>query len=300
MYHGVCDDHLENEPWMPAHFTTRSAFESQLQYLKRHAVTLPLSEAIARMKANDLPERCVSVTFDDGYANNLHLAYPLLEKHRVPATIFVASGYVESEDLFPFDRLRLISFFHSQELAAKPTWRDALLPYRHHPLDTVLERAEKWWGRSRGLLSAAQNETLRPLRVEELRSLDPHLIELGSHGHTHCIFRNETAPRRRNEITRSVQALRKWTGRAVTLFSYPNGERDDFNEADKSVLRSEGIAAAVTTMPGANPLRCDPLELRRYPVGLFHDSSAFAAEVTGLRSVLKGLFANGADRHICH
>ena len=77
-YHGVCEDRLAMESWMPSYFVRRSAFERQLQYLSDHAVVLHLADAVDQLKAGSLPPNAVCLTFDDGYANNLHLALPLL------------------------------------------------------------------------------------------------------------------------------------------------------------------------------------------------------------------------------
>jgi hypothetical protein len=76
------------------------------------------------------------------------------------------------------------------------------------------------------------------------------------------------------------------TGRTPTLFSYPNGQPGNFGEEDKHVLRGARIAAAVTTTAGANRRHRDPLELRRYSVGLLHTPQAFAAALTGVQTLL--------------
>ncbi len=288
-YHGVCEDQLAREAWVPAYFVKRSAFEAQLSYLQRHAAMLRLSEAIARLRNNDLPDRCVCLTFDDGYANTLHVAYPLLEKYRMPATIFLATAYVESGDFLPFDRLRLIQSGRGRSSDSGSSADDPLMGYRTKPLDLVLELASQEWNRVKPQVSQDQRESLRPLRAEELQRFDSRLIEFGAHSHTHCILSNETPARREAEIMVSVQSVRRWTGRPVRVFSYPNGQPRDFGERDKEVLRSQGIEAAVTTISGANRHGCDLFELHRYPVGLYHDGDAFAAEVAGFRKALKFL-----------
>ncbi len=73
-------------------------FESHLQFLsaKCHPITMDaLVEAIG--SGRDLPERAVVVTFDDGYRDNFEVALPLLLKYRVPATIYVVTGYIDGE-----------------------------------------------------------------------------------------------------------------------------------------------------------------------------------------------------------
>lgn len=291
-YHGLCDDRLAGEPWVPAYFVTQSAFERHLQYLQRNAAVLPLSEAVLRLQDGSLPLNCVSLTFDDGYANNLYLACPLLEKYKMSASVFLSSAYVESGDLLPFLRLKLI------RLMAKETPRslqlEPLLEYKSNPLDLVLLSAERWWGELKIRLNEDQRRTLRSMTVSEIRESDTRLIEFGAHSHTHCILKNESAERRGEEIRTSVSKVSQWTGTAVRLFSYPNGQSGDFDEADKETLRVAGIQTAVTGIAGANSRGSDVLALKRYPVTLSHNDAGFRAEVTGFRAALlaaRGLMA---------
>ena len=107
-YHGICEDRLADQPWVPGFFVTASAFERQLEYLHHNACVLSLTESAARLRDGSLPPRCVSITFDDGYANNLSLAYPLLRKYKMHATLFLSSAYMESGELFPFLKMQLI------------------------------------------------------------------------------------------------------------------------------------------------------------------------------------------------
>lgn len=280
-YHGVCKNRLAEEQWMPQFFVTESAFESQLQYLQRNTTVLPLWEAVARLQEGTLPHRCVSLTFDDGYANNLQLAYKLLQKYGMPATIFLASSYVESGEFFPFLQTKLIKL--SGE--TKPEVR--FMPdYKLTPLDSVMQSASRWWPEIKAKLSDEQRQTLRPLTTEEVQNADPRLIEFGAHSHSHCIFRNETPVRRQMEIQTSLQKVEQWTARPVRLFSYPNGQRGDFNSSDQVILRKEGVQAAVTAIAGANGQDSDCFALRRYPVSLYHDQLGFRAEVSGFRSAL--------------
>jgi hypothetical protein len=285
-YHGICEDELAREDWLPESFVTRSAFEQQLLYLRRRTTVLPLREAVVRLRNNDLPPRSVALTFDDGYANNLKLALPLLQKYECPATIFVATRYVESGELFPFDRLRLIRSIARGLATTHSSPRHELPDYRTGPMDEFLRRLDRLWGEIEPLISATQWRTLRPITTAGLSRMRSSLLDFGAHTHSHCILRNESPSRRAAEITTSLRLLRDW-GKAAGLFAYPNGSLGDFDEQDKRVLRSEGVEAAFSMLPGRNHHGCDYLELKRYPVGLHHEMSAFAAEVTGLRTMLR-------------
>jgi peptidoglycan/xylan/chitin deacetylase (PgdA/CDA1 family) len=278
-YHGVCDDRLAEKPWMPLYFVTRSAFKNQLGYLKQHADVLPLSEAVVRLRDHRLPPRTVCITFDDGYANNLRLAYPVLREYGMPATVFLSTAYIQSGEFFPFLRLKLL------RLAGIGP---AEVPdYKSNPLDHVMEAIGRWWPEVSARLTSNQREALRPLTVDEVQGADSSLVEFGAHTDTHCILRNEDDQRRQREIRTSLDKVARWTGLPVGLFSYPNGEPGDFGEVDKAALQAAHVDAAVTGIAGSNNGGCDPFELKRYPLSMRHNQIRFRAEVTGFCSALR-------------
>ena len=89
VYHRVVE--LPSVNQSPLSVTTE-AFASHLEVLRKHAYPMKLSAFIHALRAGTLPPRAVVVTFDDGYANNLFQAKPLLERFDIPATVFVTSG----------------------------------------------------------------------------------------------------------------------------------------------------------------------------------------------------------------
>ena len=70
---------------------------------------ISLLEAVKLIRVqNKIPPGSVVVTFDDGYLNNFTEALPILEEFKIPATIFLATDYMDSGELFPFDKYRLL------------------------------------------------------------------------------------------------------------------------------------------------------------------------------------------------
>ncbi len=106
MYHRVADAAKEVDPWLlcvsPKHFA------EQLEVLRKHAHPVSLNQLVQKHKENDIPDRAVAITFDDGYANNLYNAKPLLEQYNIPATVFVPSGHIGNEREFWWDELERI------------------------------------------------------------------------------------------------------------------------------------------------------------------------------------------------
>ena len=100
-YHRVAK--LKTDPWSlsvsPQHFA------EHLEALCRQAQVIPLGRLVCNPSFNSLPHHAVLVTFDDGYADNLYNAKPLLEACAVPATFFLVSSFVGGETEFWWDEL---------------------------------------------------------------------------------------------------------------------------------------------------------------------------------------------------
>ena len=90
-YHRVVaerDEMLPDEP-------TSEEFDRQMQVLSASFNVVDLGEAVSMLENRELPGGSVAVTFDDGYRNNFEQAMPILQKYGLPATFFVATGFLE-------------------------------------------------------------------------------------------------------------------------------------------------------------------------------------------------------------
>src|SRR5262245_11029153 len=97
MYHRVADCDLD--PWNLC--VSPARFQEQLEALKREFRILPVQD----LAGADADGKAVAITFDDGYADNLHAAAPALEHHGVPACFFLTSGALGSSHEFWWDEL---------------------------------------------------------------------------------------------------------------------------------------------------------------------------------------------------
>lgn len=101
MYHRVAD--LANDPYLLG--VTPKHFAEHLDVIHAYGCPLRLQQLVEALRDGRVPPRAVVVTFDDGYADNLHQAKPLLERHGIPATVFVTVGQVGRGREFWWDEL---------------------------------------------------------------------------------------------------------------------------------------------------------------------------------------------------
>src|SRR5205814_7651707 len=90
LYHRIVE--LRSEPWNLSVAPRR--FEEQMEALRAVASPVALARIVRALGGGEIPDRAVAITFDDGYADNQAAALPVLERHGVPATVFVTTGFV--------------------------------------------------------------------------------------------------------------------------------------------------------------------------------------------------------------
>src|SRR6185503_14242705 len=120
---------------------TRDRFAAQIEYLARVADVVPLGETIAGLASGKLTprRRMLSITFDDGYRDNLTEALPILQRFRVPMTLFVCTGGLASNTPFWWDRVgAALARTDRRELALDLPGQPAL----RLPLDTLSQREQ--------------------------------------------------------------------------------------------------------------------------------------------------------------
>jgi peptidoglycan/xylan/chitin deacetylase (PgdA/CDA1 family) len=270
IYHRVL---VEADPLLPDE-PDAAAFEAIADLLADHFNVLPLREAGARLAAGSLPDRALCITFDDGYANNLAVAEPILASRRLPATVFVATGYLNGGRMFndtvieavrhAGDSLDLTDLglgrFELRDAAAKRGAIAAILPrLKYRPLDERRRAAESIAER----VGARLPDDLM-LTDEQVRELHRRGVEIGAHTVDHPILANVAADRARDEMAGSKRRLEQIIGGPVATFAYPNGRPgQDYHAIHARLARETGFSLAVSTAWGAATRASDPYQLPR-------------------------------------
>ena len=99
-YHRVDDEH--QNPWT----ISKKKFEQHITWLQRNFELISLEELQRRMRHRDSSRPAISITFDDGYADNCAYALPMLIERKIPVTYFVSIHYALHQKPFPHDVAR--------------------------------------------------------------------------------------------------------------------------------------------------------------------------------------------------
>lgn len=295
MYHGVEADALPMPCW---HVIGKGSFLRQMLYLREHFSVLPLQEALERMQDGTLPERAVTLTFDDGTRNLADCVAPVLRDLQMPGAIFLTTGPMDTGDVLWPDRLwqafadadpgvvdltvlgigpvelrsaedRALAY---QEVVTR--CKDLPDAKRIRVVDSLIE------GLGTGDTGAGP---FAMLSWQQARSMTRDAgITLHPHSVTHPILSRCGDAKLQYEIAESCAVLERQTGSASEIFAYPNGRAQDFDERAKSVLRDCGIRWALASTHGFADRECDPLALPRLAIGADMSYARFRLLVSGV------------------
>ncbi len=270
-YHRVND---EQDPFFTA--VPTQVFERQMAYIARTYPVLTVEELAERMRRGGLPRNALAITFDDGYRDTLTHAAPILARYGLPATIFVATGFIGTAEVPWFDRLAM-AVKVTKALSLQAPWGEAV------SLVTPGERLRAV-ERTLGYLKRLPDEHLRRRLDELLDALgstdqrcfknlmltwdDVHALaglgfSIGAHTVNHPILSRVSAERAWTEILGSRTMIESACGRPPLAFAYPNGRSEDYTQSVARLVREAGFTCAVTTEWGLNTRDISPWELRR-------------------------------------
>lgn len=253
---------------------TPEGFAQQMEHLARNYHVIGMPELLNAVESGSaLPKRAVLITFDDAYADFAVIAWPILKRLGLPATMFVPTAYPNHpERAFWPDKLY-------QAFAATSQTELSETPLGRLPLGTTEEGRKSLRRLQDYCTTIPDDEMVRlvdwvcceltgrvlycgsALNWDQLRRLAQEGLTLGSHTQSHCIMTQVRHDRAWEEIQGSQEDLRREIGNVLPIFCYPNGNH---NDKVVSILRHEGIRLAFTTLSGENRLgSVDPLRMRR-------------------------------------
>lgn len=280
-------------------------FAAHLEYLSKHALVLSLSEAIETLENNgQLPPNAVVITIDDGYADSFDIAFPLLRKFRMPATIYAVTDFLDGKCWLWTDLMRFvltntvienvrIEFADGDTIETKLNGKQSRLETANR-INARLKKMSNELKTSKIAefaqilkveIPATPTGDYAPISWEQARAMDAGNVQIESHTVTHPILTNISQNELDTELQTSKARLETQLNKSVRHFCYPNGILD---ESVEKAVRRAGYSSAATTEYGFNAEQTNRFALKRFDApAAIENFAQTASGFEALRSRLK-------------
>ncbi|MFW6253359.1 MAG: polysaccharide deacetylase family protein [Chitinivibrionales bacterium] len=281
-------------------------FDQQMSMLSGAFNLMTINQLNLALERGIIPPKTACVTFDDGYLDNLLYAAPILKKHHVPATIFLATDFIGTgKTLWPDRIISTVRHTHCSTLSeyffgirlpldSQQTRLAAIKMLLEWFKQFSPERREEHIQHLQSLLGVPPKRERRlMLNWDEVRYMQKAGIEFGSHTVSHPILSHLTDEQIDQEVADSKREIETQIDTPVESFAYPNGRLCDFDERVIGALKNHGYKSAVTTCDSANDATVDPFVLSRESVWEMDANRLFIRMV--MKRVLHSQNGNSAD-----
>jgi peptidoglycan/xylan/chitin deacetylase (PgdA/CDA1 family) len=289
MYHRVLPGQPPHDAFSAdAIVVTPTTFERQMRFLRRffNPVGIEQFRSMIQGETPWRPRTCL-VTFDDGWFDNAEHALPVLERHSVPAVVFVATAYLGTRTTFWQERLarllfnawllgersrRVFAEFEATEILqlgqdqARVQIRELITRIKsrtQNEINGLIERLTQCLHEHGVILDSCGDDRFMSW-AQAAAMLDSGLVAIGSHAHTHAPLTSISHDDVRRELRQSTDELQARLRYRPKFFAYPNG---DYDEHVVGLVREASYQLAFTTDPGWVARGDHPLRLKRINIG---------------------------------
>jgi len=277
---------------------TPESLDRQLWILQRHFTLVSLSDLLSHLEGHPLPPNPALVTFDDGYRDNLQVGLPILQRHGVRATFFVATKYVGERRLFWWDRVSWI-VKHARR-------RRFSLP-RPDPVEVDIDRGVSQverrlhriikdrpgldledflqslaWASDAPWSDAVEAELVQRhvMTWDDVRALRRAGMDIGSHTRTHRVLQTVPTDALADELAGSRSELEAQVGEPILTVAYPVGRPVAGIPAIRAAVVDAGYRLGFSYGTGRQDLRrLDPLDVHRFSVERDTPDDVFLAQL---------------------
>lgn len=297
-YHRVLDIGEESTfPFDPELVSaTPRDFAWQVEHVRRRYSPVTFRDVFDALDGRRrLPPRPVIISFDDGFEDNYTQAFPVLRRAGVPATFFIASGYVDSGQMYWFDLMAHVAYHAPPPGLEIPELGLSLalgrdIRVRRHATEKLVEalkhvpdgRRRQIVGRLEaahaGSLPLAERKRSLPMSWDQVREMSRSGLEFGSHSVSHPVLTNLDDAALARELEDSKTAIERETGKPVDVLAYPIGQDFAYDARVMRTAQAAGYRMATSYISGKNRLRAlDKFALRRLHVERYTRRADFAA-----------------------
>ncbi len=272
IYHRVRND---ADPLTPYDMKAEQ-FDWEMRLLHQYFNVLPLGEAVSALESHTLPDRAICITFDDGYADQVEVALPILKKYDHSAAFFIPTGYLNGGCMWNDMVTETIRFYRGRELDLTK------LNLGLHKISTVTEKRETI-ARLLGIIKHFHPDSRKRIldymktligfdvaknlmmSAGSIQLLSNAGMEIGCHTKMHPILTSLSDEEADTEIRASKQMLEEIIGKPVRYFAYPNGKPyEDYMPEHVEMVKQAGFEAALSTAKGVSTTESDIFQLPRF------------------------------------
>ena len=297
------------------HCVSSSELEKQIIYLKKHFNILPLSQLRRCIEqGKSTPNNSIVLTVDDGYRDFYEVAYPVLKKYSVPATLYVTTGFINEELWLWPDQItwllnnvndvnktidlgetnsKSIEISTIDDSNRQQIWSN-VISYLLSVDDLTKHKWIAYLSDQLGKpLPDSAPEEYSACSWQQLAEMQQNGIEIGGHTHTHPSLGQVSDEQLRVELRTCMQFLDEKLGKQDRDFCFPNGQPNDYNEKVKKFTKSVGFKSSVTAFYDELGTH-DLFEMRRHSAS--EKWFQFCKSVNGVETLGSKLLGNYSQR----
>ena len=298
-YHRVLDVPDENAYPFDIELVSASVeqFTRQMAVLRKSYHPITFETLLKHLDAGEPPPRgSIIVTFDDGFVDNYRIAFPVLRKLGIPATIFLSTGYIDSQDLFWYEKIahqvmttgaKTLRFAGSTPFdipqdrgRRRAIIADVLQWMKDVPNQVRLDTLADLERQLAPLADWREDSRSGPLTWDQIREMSAGGMEFGSHSVTHPILSKVDPSQVGFELGASKQRIESELQKPVQVIAYPVGGEEAFDENVRTAVALAGYRLAATYISGVqSPDSWDRYALHRLHVERNVDQIAFDATI---------------------
>jgi peptidoglycan/xylan/chitin deacetylase (PgdA/CDA1 family) len=271
-------------------------FEKQMRFLSAHYRILPLEKLLNEMGDSGVKTQAVALTFDDGYRGLYNEALPILTKYKIPATVYLTAGAIETGVPAWYDKIFLTMLVYPRDFLEiqLDIPRRFALPSKQARLAAAVEIVSKLRrvpnAERRARCVELENQVALPadgladrmLNWTQVREMQRNGIEFGAHTMTHPALSRLEPQEAKRELRESKQLIEERLQTPVRDFAYPFGQPWDCSAEVEQLIVRYGFRSAVTTSWGINRTGANPFALRRPQIGQEGSLSLYAFQMNQL------------------
>jgi len=282
LFHGVIKkDLFKIRNYNKKHILQKN-FISILKQLKKNGCILSLDEIYTSIKNKiSLPKNTYAITFDDGFENNYSIAAPILSDLNLSATFYFATDFVENNAMSWIDKLEYCLEVKKKGEVYIPWMQKKVAFDTNKSKINLLENIRTFVKNDLNfnienfvtnffsdcrirVISQLDSSIDKKINWSQVRNLNKSsLFTIGGHSHNHLSFGSLDQVKSDFQLNKSFKLFKDKLNIDINHYSYPEGQKKDYNETLISKLKYKGIKLCPTAIPGVNNFKTDFFNLRR-------------------------------------